>query len=64
MTIRSGHMDGVTLGVAKNRSSCLILVQAPNNKHIVTICTSPGTLETCVPQVFQVLARGYTMTSH
>lgn len=63
LVTRSGGIDGVILGVAPRRSSCLVAIEIPGDVAIAAIADSPAVLDTFVKDVFAVLGDGFAIVS-
>lgn len=57
LVTRSRGVDGVVLGVASHRASCLIAVELPGGAALLVVADSPAVLETVAKEVFAVLGR-------
>lgn len=60
---RCGGVDGVILGVASKRSSCLVAVELPGDVAVAAIADSPFVLDTFVNDVFRALGHGFAIVS-
>lgn len=61
LVTRSGGIDGVVLGIAPRRSSCLVAIEIPGDIAVAVIADSPAVLETVVKDVFTVLGNGFAI---
>lgn len=61
LVTRSGGLDGVILGVAPRRASCLVAIELPGDVAIAVIADSPFVLNTFVKDVFAVLGPSFTI---
>lgn len=63
LVTRSGGVDGIVLGVASRRSSCLVAVEMPGEAALIVVADSPAMLETVVSDVFAVLGPSHVIVS-
>lgn len=63
LVTRSGGLDGVILGVASQRKSCLVAIEFPGQFAIAAIADSPYVLESFAKDVFVILGDAFTIIS-